>query len=128
MGWFLTVRRQQRIALITGGKEAISKQTLKVVAGFVVSLPFGILLSVSFIRGYCDVPLLLLLLMLVLVLAALVSLCRAECVMGFALGMTFTFGAALPIIVDSIIAAAFATLHLFVYSNLMQLWSCARSS
>ena len=127
--WFLTCRTQRRIAFIAlagGGKEAVLKQTLKVVAGFAVSMLFGILLSVSFIRGYEDVASFLLLVMLLL--AALLPVYRAECVMGFVLGMTFTFGAVLPIIVGSIIAAASATLHLFVYANLMRLWTWVRPS
>jgi hypothetical protein len=122
--WFLAGRIQKRIALVFNGKEALSKQTVKAVAGFVVSLLFGILLSVSFTRG--DENITSVLFQGMLLLAVLLPVYRAECVLGFVLGMTSTFGAMIPTIVGSIIAAASAALHLVVYPMLVRLWNWVR--
>jgi hypothetical protein len=124
--WFLTGRAQKRIALIASEKEAASKRTKRVLAGFVASLTFGILLSIAFARGYESA--LSALLLCILLLGLLLPVYRAECVLGFVIGMTFTFGAIIPTIVGSIIAAASATIHLLVYANLVRLWTSVRSS
>jgi hypothetical protein len=119
--WFLTGRIQRRIALHSGGKEAVSKFPASVVVGFVGSLLFGILLSASFANGYETISSYLFLGMFVL--ALLLPVYRAECVLGFILGMTFTFGAVLPTVVGSIIAAVSAVIHFFVRPVLVRLWT-----
>ena len=48
------------------------------------------------------------------VLALLLRVYRAECLLGFALGMTFTFGAVLPAVIGSIIALMSAAVRLGV--------------
>jgi hypothetical protein len=119
--WFLTGRIQRRVALHSGGKEAASKIPVSVVAGFVGSLLFGILLSVSFasdhetIASYLGQGLFL--------LALLLPVYRAECVLGFVLGMTFTFGAVLPTVAGAMIAALSAAIHLYVRPVLVRLWT-----
>jgi hypothetical protein len=119
--WFLTGRIQRRIALRSGGKEAGSKLPVHVLAGFVGSLLFGILLSVAFTNHYESIALYLFQGMLLL--ALLLPIYRAECVLGFVLGMTFTFGAVLPTVVGSIIGALSAVIHLFLRPALVRLWN-----
>jgi hypothetical protein len=113
--WFLTGRTQKRMAALTDTQQAISTQTLRVIAGFVGAL------SVSFTRDDENVSLVLLL--GTLLLGLLLPIYRAECVLGFVLGMTVTFGAVIPTIIASIIAMLSATLHLLVYVNIVRLWN-----
>ena len=61
---------------------------MSVVAGFVGALLFGILLSVSFTNDYETIASYLFRGMFLL--ALLLPVYRAECVLGFVLGMTFT--------------------------------------
>ena len=117
--WFLTGRIQKRIVLHSSGKETASKLPVSVVAGFVGSLLFGILLSVSFTNDYETVASYSFLGMFLL--ALLLPVYRGECVLGFILGMTFTFGAVLPTGIGSIIAAVSAVIHLLVRPVLVRL-------
>lgn len=119
--WFLTSRIRRRIALHSGGKEAASKLPMSVFAGFVGSLLFAILLSVSFTNDYETIASYLFLGMFLL--ALLLPVYRAECVLGFVLGMTFVFGAVLPIVIGFIIAAVSAAIHLYVRPLLARLWA-----
>ncbi len=94
---------------------------MSVVAGFVGSLLFAILLSVSFTNDYETIASYLFLGMFLL--ALLLPVYRAECVLGFVLGMTFVFGAVLPTVIGSIIAALSAAIHLYVRPLLARLWT-----
>ena len=119
--WFLMGRIQARIALRSDAEQAALRLPVGVIAGFVGSLLFGILISVSFTNGYetlssFSFPCMVL-------LALLLPGYRAECVLGFVLGMTFTFGAVLPTAVGSTIAFVSAVIHLCVRPVLVQLWT-----
>lgn len=119
--WFLIGRIETRIALRSGGKEAASKLPAHFVAGFIGSLLFGIMISVSFathsesIASYLSQGMLL--------LALLLPVYRAECVLGFVLGMTFTFGAVLPTVFASIVGAGSAIVHLLLRPAVVRLWN-----
>jgi hypothetical protein len=93
---------------------------VNVVAGFVGSLLFGILLSVSFRNDYEATSYLFRAMFL---LALLLPVYRAECVLGFVLGMAFTFGAVIPTVVGAIIAALSAAIRLYVHPVLARLWT-----
>ncbi len=121
LAWLVTGRLQKRIALNTGGEDAASKFPVRVVVGFAGALLFGTLLSVSFTRG--DETIAAYLFQCILLLALLLPVYRAECLLGFVLGMTVTFGAVLPTIVGSIIAALSAAMHLYVYPFFVNLWT-----
>jgi hypothetical protein len=84
------------------------------------SLVIGILLSVSFTRHYESVASYLFL--SILLLAVLLPVYRAEWVLGFVLGMSFTFGAVLPTMFASIIGAVSAAVHLLLRPGLARLW------
>ena len=59
----------------------------------------------------------------VAVLLALVfRVYRAECVLGFVLGMTFTFGAILPALVASVTAVISAVAHRVLYPLARRVW------
>ncbi len=119
--WLLTGRIQKRMA---SKNETTAKFSASIFAGFVGSLLFGILLSISFVNNYETVAEFLFLGMFLL--ALLLPIYRAECLLGFVLGMTFTFGVVLPTIIGSVIAAVSATLHLLVYPFLVRFWTWAR--
>jgi hypothetical protein len=117
--WCLTGRIQKRITLQSGEKVAALKVPVRVVAGFVGSSLFGILLSAFFANDHQAVASYLFLGMFLL--ALLMPVYRAECVLGFVLGMTFTFGAVLPTVVGSIIAAVSAVIFFYVRPSLVRL-------
>jgi hypothetical protein len=120
LAWFLVGRIQRRIALDSDGHGATSSLPVRVVAGFVCSLVIGILLSVSFTTHHESVASYLFL--GILLLAVVLPVYRAECVLGFVLGMTLTFGAVLPTMFGSIIGAVSAAIHLLLRPGLARLW------
>jgi Ca2+/Na+ antiporter len=92
-----------------------------VIAGFFGALLLGILLSIAFTQGLQTLASALFI--GAFVLALLLRVYRAEYLMGFVLGMTFTFGAVLPTLIGSIIAAVSAMVHLGIRPLLARLWS-----
>lgn len=82
---------------------------------------FGILISICFTHGYETV--LSYLFPGMVVLALFLPGYRAECVLGFVLGMTLTFGAVLPTAIAVIIAIASALMQLWIYPLVMHLWT-----
>lgn len=119
--WFLIGRIQKRTALRPDAGHAASRLPLAVVFGFVAALLFGILIAICFTHGHETI--LSYLFPGMLVLALLLPGYRAECVLGFVLGMTFTFGAVLPTAIASIIAIASAIAQLCIYPLVMRLWT-----
>lgn len=68
--------------------------------GFFIGLLFAVILSIFFSLNYADVPLYML---FVLLIASLFTpIYRAECFLGFVLGMVYTFGGVLPLLVGSV--------------------------
>lgn len=124
--WFLTSRIQRRMAHHSGGNAAASTRPIRVVAGFVGALLFAILLSVAFTNDYETMASYVFLSMFLL--ALLLPVYRAECVLGFVLGMTFVFGAVLPTVIAAILAAVSAAIHLAVRPLLARFWTwCKRT-
>jgi len=100
--WFLVARIQKRIALHPGRQGTTSGLPLGIIASFFAALFFGFGLSAAFTFDYSAISSNMF--MAALVLATILPLYRAECVLGFILGLTFTFGGVLPIIIASVIA------------------------
>ena len=89
---------------------------------FVGALAFGALLSLLFTAGRHDATGYMA--QSVFVLALFYPIHRAACVLGFVLGMTWTFGAVLPMIAACIFAAVGAVIHYgvrFIYARMMLL-------
>ena len=124
MAWFLSGRVQRRITSQTGGNDATGMPPMTVIARFIGALIFGAVFAGSFAFGYETVTGYLF--QGLIVLALLLPIYRAECVLGFVLGMTFTFGAVLPTAVGSVIAALSAVAHLVVYPLLVRGWTWLR--
>lgn len=81
-------------------EEQTLKEWLPVRTGFFLALLFGITLSVFFTLNYSDVPLYMLLFLLVA--ALFTPIYRAECLLGFVLGMVYTFGGVLPLLIGTV--------------------------
>ncbi len=112
LAWFLSYRMQKRIY---SGKEKNSKEVnipAHIVYGFTGALLFGIVLSTFFTFGNEEVPSYMM--MGLLALALFFPIYRAECFLGFVIGMTYTFGGVLPILIGSILALLGAVLYLLI--------------
>ncbi len=119
--WFLLYRIQKRI--YNEGVEI--RQFNNAIFGFVASLLFGILLSLFFTLGFNSVTGNMMLILFPL--ALLIPVYRSEYLLGFVIGMTFTFGAVLPTGIGSILVLITATIYLYVRQFILFIVSQLRS-
>lgn len=105
--WFLLYRIQKR---------AEKNDKTKILYAFLSALTFGILLATSFTLGFKIEKYML---MSVFPLALLLPIYRSEYLLGFVLGMTFTFGGVLPILIGSILILISAVLYLLVRRGIL---------
>jgi hypothetical protein len=119
LAWFCVARTQRRLQLASADASTVTKGRHGAVVGFVAALTMGITLSIAFASGNQSAPLYVL--QASLLLAVLLPAYRAECFLGFVLGMTFTFGAVLPMVIGGVIAALSALCHLLIYPMSMRL-------
>ncbi|WP_204281996.1 hypothetical protein [Pontibacter burrus] len=89
--WYLLYRVQKRLFR---NKTETRISFKNIIYRFAGALLFGSLIAICFTLGYEDKTGYLVLGMLPF--AIFIPIYRAECLLGFVLGMTFTFGAALP--------------------------------
>ena len=104
--WFLLYRVKKRI---NSNGDKILK--VNVLYEFLAALFFGMLLSTSFTFGFQIEDKML---MSVFLIALFFPIYRAEYLLGFVLGMTFTFGAVLPTLIGSVLALISAVLYVYV--------------
>jgi hypothetical protein len=119
--WFLLYRIQKRLMRDNVEKSKVSKYRANILYGFTGALFFGILLSVFFTFDYSNISGYML--TGLFLLALFFPIHRAECMLGFVIGMTFTFGAVLPTAVGSILALVGAVLYLYVRPVILYLTS-----
>ena len=100
--WFLLYRIQLRINRRNNANSSVSYSVSEILYGFVAAVLFGIVLSTFFTFGNTDVPGYMLILLFLL--AVFIPVYRSEYILGFVIGMTYTFGAVLPTLVGSILA------------------------
>lgn len=103
-----------------GGQAEAAGLARGVFVGFFAGLLFGVSLAATFSLGYQDVTSIFFFGMLLLALVFRVY--RAQCVLGFVLGMTFTFGAILPALVASVTAVISAVAHRVLYPLARRAW------
>lgn len=128
MSWFLggiALRRSiATAAAVTinapGGQAEAAGLARGVFVGFFAGLLFGASLAATFSMGYQDVTSILF--FGILLLALVFRVYRAECVLGFVLGMTFTFGAILPALVASVTAVISVVAHRGLYPLVRRAW------
>jgi uncharacterized protein YacL len=108
--WFLTYRIQKRV--VSNDNSQVSKFPKNIIYGFTGALIFGIILSVFFTLGSAEMPFYMLIGLLFLALFS--PIYRAECLLGFVIGMTFTFGGVLPVVIGSVFSTIGALLYLLL--------------
>ncbi|MDN3677006.1 hypothetical protein QWY90_06750 [Flavobacterium paronense] len=126
--WFLLNKIHKRIS----NDLTTFKFPITIVYAFLGAFTFGILLSVFFTLQYTDPPFYMM--VSLLLLALFYPIYRAECFLGFVLGMLFTFGGVLPIIIITILSLIGAFLYrivrpgmLFIASKLSYLVTSKKS-
>jgi len=97
--WFLLYRVQKRIFREGKGQAEIVR-IKQVQYAFIISLAYGIVTAGFFSFGYNDMTGNMML--GIFGLSLFFPVYRAECLLGFVLGMTFTFGTVLPTGIGSI--------------------------
>lgn len=105
--WVVLFRIQKRIN--KNENELNANKSTIAFYGFLGALCFGILLSTFFTFGNNEVPFYMLIGLLLL--ALFYPIFRPECLLGFVIGMTFTFGVVLPTGIGTI----FAILGVIIY-------------
>lgn len=121
--WFLSgiALRRGRAESGANARAALAPGAM---AGFLIALVFGAVLALCFTLGYPQGSSFLF--RALLVLAVLFRVYRAECLLGFVLGLTFTFGAVLPTLIGSFVAMLSAVVHLAVRPAAARLFRLAR--
>jgi hypothetical protein len=112
LSWFLMYRIQERAFPDNQGDPHAQHLFRGELYGFAVALLFGILLSAIFTLGYPDIPGYMLLGLLLC--AFFFPIYRPECLLGFVIGMTFTFGAVLPTVFGTLMGLAGVVLYLYI--------------
>jgi MFS family permease len=115
--WFLLYRIQKRMRADKDKNQRLVNIPINIVYGFIGALLFGIVLSIFFTLENEEVPFYMM--MSLFVAALFLPIYRAECFLGFVIGMTFTFGGVLPIGIGSILALLGVILYLLVRPAIM---------
>jgi hypothetical protein len=102
LAWFLLGRIERRRE---GGREGIAAMA----GSFAASLLYGFILALCFVTGRPEVSDLMA--QGVFLIALFYPVYRAECVLGFVMGMSVFLGAVLPMIAAAIFAAVGALLY-----------------
>ena len=101
--WFALANMAARL-----GRRSVSAEALRY--GLIGGVLFGLVLAGSYSLGYSEVPRLQVRLLPLLALA--LPIYRAECLLGFVLALSYTFGGVLPLVIGSVFALGGAALYL----------------
>jgi hypothetical protein len=110
--FFLLYRIQKRVEKIRGDNAHARGQLTAVKKRFSFALLFGILLATFFAMGYPDICGYMI--DLLLLLALFFPIYFSELLLGFFLGMTYTFGAVLPTLIGAVLTIIVWILYKFV--------------
>lgn len=105
--FFLTYRIQKRLGL--NDKSDFPKVARNAFYRFLAALSYGVVISLLFYLGYSKITGYLF--NLILLIALFFPIYRAECLLGFVLGLTLTFGA----FISTIAGIAFIIIGLILY-------------
>ena len=112
LNWLLLSKIENRISKQDSLIQQTKDQNIKILGLFLLGLIFGIVLATSFMNDYK--PFLNNVLYIFLVLSLIVPIYYSEFILGFVLGMTYTFGAILPTIFILIIAVFGFLIYRFI--------------
>ena len=110
--FFLLYRIKKRVLINKDQKLQKANIPAYVMYGFLTALVYGILLSVFFTLNYPDISGYMFI--GIFILALFFPIYRAEYVLGFVIGMTYTFGGVLPTGIGFILALIGAFLYLCI--------------
>lgn len=113
LAWWLLGLTRRRL------KAADSPGLKPVIASLVAGLAFGAAMSISFVGGHESVTSYLF--FSLLPLALFLPVYRPECLLGFVLGMSVTFGVVLPTLFGSLMVLATFVIHRFIGLPLQRL-------
>jgi type IV secretory pathway VirB6-like protein len=119
--WIVVFRIQKRENLPNEIRPKFLEIPKKVWVGFLGALILGVALSVFFTLGNESMPEYLIL--SVFFISLFFPVYRAECLLGFVIGMTFTFGAILPTGIGSILAIIGFLIHHLIRPLIIYLFS-----
>jgi hypothetical protein len=119
--YLVLFRVQKRENLTNGKRPKFLQIPLQVWVGFLSALILGVVLSVFFTLGNTEIPEYLIL--SVFFISLFFPVYRAECILGFVIGMTFTFGAILPTGIGSILAIIAFLIHHLIRPLINYLYS-----
>lgn len=108
LAWFLVGRIQSRIQTQNAYQAGVPRIPGAIMAAFTASLAYGAALSFAFMNNFEGIAYIF---FAVFAVSLVVPTYRAEYILGFVLGMTFTFGAVLPVIIATVIAVFSRTVH-----------------
>ncbi|MDR6992729.1 hypothetical protein [Luteimonas sp. 3794] len=120
MAWWVSGRVTRRIARRADRRGAVRGAW----TGCGIAAALGVALSIAFVSGQDDAATAVLL--AAFGLGLLMPAYRAECLLGFVLGMTFVFGAVLPLLIGGIVAMLSAFARLGVYALARRIWRRSR--
>lgn len=107
--WLLLARIRKQVFGQTDADSDSSRALRRVLFGFVGALLFGVLISVLFTAGQSDMAGNVMLGLFVV--AFFVPIYRPECLLGFVLAMTYTFGPVLPTLIGTVLGLIGLVLH-----------------
>lgn len=119
--WLLTGRIQKRLL---NGSNKLTEVPQNVWLPFLAALLFGVLLSISFTLNVSDLSGYMML--SVFVLALFFPLYRSEYLLGFVLGLIYSFGGVLPILIGSVLICGAVVIHKLIRPALMFVWNKLR--
>ncbi len=108
--WFLTGRVAARVARASGDAEQATRAWQSVRIGFLAALGYAAALAAAYMSGRDEISGFLFQLLPFLGLVA--PIFRAEYVLGFVLGLTYSFGAVLPTIIATVMSGIGAIVYL----------------
>lgn len=122
LAWYLIGRIDRRRGRLEEGRPGPLRNS--VIMGFAGALLFGLLLSGCFTFRYETWAGILF--QGLFLLALVLPVYRAECVLGFVVGMTFVFGAVLPTAIASLLAGFSLLVHVTVHPLLVRGWGALK--
>lgn len=122
--WFSLGRVHKRVLALDNDKSVVNQYPKSILFGFVGALILGILISIFFTYGNTSIPMVMMLALIPL--ALFIPIHRAEYLLGFVLGMTYTFGPILPIGIGGVLVTLLAITYKVIRPGIVYVVSKVR--